>query len=697
MESIDKVNILIVDDLPEKLLSLEAILESLGQNIVTAQSGREALRRLLTQDFAVILLDVAMPDMDGFETARLIRQRKRTEHTPIIFITGFSDEMLATQGYALGAVDYILSPVVPDVLRTKVGVFVDLFNKTEQLKRQAEERVALAREQAARAAAEAATRRSAFLAEAATTLNNSLDYLETVRCLPPLVVPFLADLAAVCVLPAPERPGHTELCWAGAGGRHECRSLPGPESLPDGLSGAVAKALATGKAQVLTEVPPGPTPPGEPGWRVSAVAALPLVARGRTLGVLALGLGPSGRRFGPDDLSLAEDLAGRAAIAIDNAGLYHDIQEGDRRKSEFLAMLGHELRNPLAPIRSAVEVLRRQGLDHPGLRTARDMIDRQVQLMVRLVDDLLDVARITRGKIQLRKEPVEMAAVAARAVETSRPLIDERRHALTVSVPDEPLWVAGDAARLAQVIANLLNNAAKYTEPGGRIELAVGRDGDCAVVRVRDTGVGLPPETLSSVFDLFTQVDRSLDRAQGGLGIGLTLVRRLVELHGGRVEAHSAGAGQGSEFIVTLPCLTDAPQPAAEPPPARVEAGGPRRVLVVDDNVDGAESLATLLKLLGHEVHVAHDGPAALRATADVRPEVVFLDIGLPGMDGYEVARRLRRPGRNEALLVALTGYGQDEDRRRSREAGFDHHLVKPVDPAVLEELLAGTAVPAPR
>jgi CheY-like chemotaxis protein/anti-sigma regulatory factor (Ser/Thr protein kinase) len=293
-----------------------------------------------------------------------------------------------------------------------------------------------------------------------------------------------------------------------------------------------------------------------------------------------------------------------------------------------------------------------------------------------------------------------MAVVAARAVETSRPLIDERRHHLTVSLPDEPLWVAGDAARLAQVVANLLNNAAKYTEPGGRITLTVARDGDAVVTRVRDTGVGLPPETLSSVFDLFTQVDRSLDRAQGGLGIGLTLVQRLVELHGGTVRAHSDGPGRGSEFVVTLPVLADAPQPAAESSPAaaQAEAGGPRRILVVDDNVDGAESLATLLKLLGHEVHVAHDGPAALRATADVRPEVVFLDIGLPGMDGYEVARRLRRPGRTEALLVALTGYGQEEDRRRSREAGFDHHLVKPVDPAVLEELLAAAAAaPAPR
>jgi CheY-like chemotaxis protein len=419
------------------------------------------------------------------------------------------------------------------------------------------------------------------------------------------------------------------------------------------------------------------------------------------LGVLVLGCADG--RPSPD-VALAEDLAGRAANALDNARLYRDIQDNDRRKSEFLAMLGHELRNPLAPIRTAVEYLRRRGLDQPDQCAARDMIERQVQLMVRLVDDLLDVARITRGQIQLRTQAVDMAEMAARAVETSRPLIDARRHTLEVELPAEPAWVEGDPARLAQVLANLLNNAAKYTEEGGRIRLRVERH--CSpgsetpatiVASVRDTGVGLPPEMLGSVFDLFTQVDRSLDRAQGGLGIGLTLVRRLVELHGGEVRAASAGPGRGSEFTVTLPARP-APAPAvAAPKPARSAAGpAPRRVLVVDDNVDAAESLGRLLRLLGHEVAVAHDGPAALDAFAAARPEVVFLDIGLPGMDGYEVSRRLRgsRAG-SDALLVALTGYGQDEDRARSREAGFDHHLVKPVDPAAIEDLLAAPASPS--
>ena len=704
----DKVNILVVDDLPEKLLVLETVLEELGQNIVTARSGEEALRRVLEQDFAVILLDVNMPGIDGLETAALIRRRKKSAHTPIIFITAFADELHTAQGYSLGAVDYILSPIVPEVLRTKVKVFVDLFRMTQQVRRQADERIALVQEQAARAAAEEATRRSTFLAEASTLLANSLDVERTVGALLRLVVPRLADLAAVTMMGEPGQPWRSELAWvfppddtfyydriAGADGAHDAVRAALERVLASGKAENPGRSLEGGLHRRCRRNPAEPKGSGAEAdcrlhWR--SLTSCPLMARGRTLGALTLGQGNSGRRLDPADVALAEDLAGRAAIALDNARLYRDVQLADQHKNEFLSMLAHELRNPLAPIRNAVHILRMRGTEEPQLQSIRDMIDRQVQQLVRLVDDLLDISRITRGKIRLQTEPVDLTTVVARAVETSRPLIEARRHDLHVTLPDESLHVEGDPVRLAQVLGNLLNNAAKYTEEGGRITLAVEQTNGEAVLRVRDTGVGIPPEMLRSVFDLFTQVDRSLDRSQGGLGIGLTLVQRLVEMHGGRVQAYSAGPNQGSEFVVFLPLLGHEPvQKASVNGTATAPAGCPRcRVLVVDDNADAAESLALLLQFAGHDVRVCHEGAAALAEAETFQPEVVLLDIGLPGMDGYEVARRLRaQPDLDKTLLVALTGYGQAEDLCRSRDAGFDRHLVKPADPEVLAAMFA--------
>jgi signal transduction histidine kinase len=370
-----------------------------------------------------------------------------------------------------------------------------------------------------------------------------------------------------------------------------------------------------------------------------------------------------------------------------------ELRAANRAKDEFLAMLAHELRNPLAPIRNAAHILRLRGADAPDFQAARELIERQVLHMTRLVDDLLDVSRISRGKVELRKEVVDLAAVVNQAVETARPLLEERRHTLTVALGPAPLRVQADATRLAQVLANLLNNAAKYTDRGGQVWLSVERQDEEAVVRVQDTGCGIPAAMLAKVFDLFTQVDGSPGRAEGGLGIGLTLVKSLVEMHGGAVEALSDGPGQGSEFVVRLPVLVEGPEaagPAAEAPPAAAPPGPSRRVLVVDDNHDAADSLALLLKMMGHEVRTAYGGAAALAASRSWRPEVVLLDIGLPGLDGYAVGRRLRdeRPG-EELLIVALTGYGQDEDRRRSQEAGLDLHFVKPVDPNALRDLLA--------
>ena len=367
------------------------------------------------------------------------------------------------------------------------------------------------------------------------------------------------------------------------------------------------------------------------------------------------------------------------------------LREADRRKDEFLAMLGHELRNPLAPIRNALSVLKIPGASQEDLRESSETIDRQVEHLVRLVDDLLDVSRIMHGTIELRKERVDLAEVVARAMETMRPTIDAHGHELTVTLPPHPIFVDGDPIRLAQVVANLLHNASKYTEKAGRIFLTIAREGEGVVVRVRDQGMGMGPELIPHVFDVFVQGERSLARSQGGLGIGLSLVRSLVSLHSGAVEATSPGLGQGSEFVVHLPIRLEPPSPAkGQSSGAASSSVESRRILVVDDNVDAAKSLARLLRRWGHTVEISHDGPSALEAVEAYLPDVVLLDIGLPGMDGYEVARRLRaNPDFLATPLAAITGYGQQDDQRRSREAGFDLHLTKPVDPTGLKDFLA--------
>lgn len=366
------------------------------------------------------------------------------------------------------------------------------------------------------------------------------------------------------------------------------------------------------------------------------------------------------------------------------------LKDADRRKDEFLAMLAHELRNPLAPIRNSLHIMRLTAQQSPAAERVAEMMERQVNHMVRLVDDLLEVSRISRGKIELRKAPVEVAAVVRSAVETSRPLIEAGGHQLAVAIPPEPLVLEGDLVRLTQVVANLLNNAAKYSEPGGQIWLAVRREGGGVAISVRDAGRGIPPNMLPRVFDPFVQVDRDPSRAQGGLGIGLTLVKSLVEMHGGSVEAYSKGPGHGSEFVVRLPLgaasfISPVPGNSAGPPAVLA----PRRVLVVDDNQDAAESLGMLLKLLGADVRVAYSGPDALEAIVTYKPAVVLLDIGMPGMDGHEVARRIRQqPECQDVTLIALTGWGQEDDRRRSQSAGFDYHLIKPADVSALQTLL---------
>ena len=375
--------------------------------------------------------------------------------------------------------------------------------------------------------------------------------------------------------------------------------------------------------------------------------------------------------------------------AQDRERALRELEEADRRKDEFLAMLSHELRSPLAPILHAVEILDRAG---PGQEQVaakyRAVIARQVQHMKRLLDDLLDVSRVSEGKIRLRKEPVELGALLLQAVEVSRPMMTEKAQNLSLGLANEPLVLEADSTRLVQVFANLLNNAAKYTDRAGHISLSAEREGAEAVVKVRDDGVGMSADLLARAFDLFVQESRALDRAQGGLGIGLTLVRTFVKMHGGSVRAASEGPGRGSEFVVRLPLAAEAGERAPVGSSLTAGArGGPLRVLVVDDDDDAARTLADLFKLLGHEVMLAWDGPGALAAAATISPELVLLDLGLPGMDGYAVAARLRDGGHHDATLVALTGYGREEDLRHSRAAGFDHHLVKPIDFAVLEKI----------
>jgi CheY-like chemotaxis protein len=399
---------------------------------------------------------------------------------------------------------------------------------------------------------------------------------------------------------------------------------------------------------------------------------------------------------------MLEEVAGRAAIALDNSRLYRslkreiarsrqaeeELQDANRRKDEFLAMLSHELRNPLAPIRNAVELMRRVGSSEQRVIMARDVIDRQVTHLARLVDELLDVSRISQGKIVLKKEPVELSKIIAHSVETVRPMIDAREQRLSVEVSARPVWLLGDFARLSQVVANLLNNASKYTAEGGRIRLSAIAGEGFATIAVEDNGSGIDPELLPRVFEIFVQGERGLDRSQGGLGIGLTLVKRLVELHQGRVEAHSEGAGRGARFKVMLPSISAVRHAEAAPAAAASTAQEVygRRVLVVDDNVDAAESTAAYLRLEGHEVKTVSDGTEALASVRVFAPHVIVLDIGLPGLDGYAVARQLRERGdTSHALLIAMTGYGQKDDKQRASEAGFDYHFVKPTDPRQIQ------------
>lgn len=512
-EDSDRVNILIVDDLPENQLVYRSILEEMGQNLVYAHSGEEALKQVLQQEFAVILLDVNMPGMNGFEIATLIRGRKKSARTPIIFLTAFIDEMRMAQGYASGAVDYLPTPVVPEILKAKVRVFIELSQMRRQAALQAEER-------ARRTAAE----------------------------------------------------------------------------------------------------------------------------------------------------------------------------EADRRKDEFLGMLAHELRNPLGPILNSAQLLQLIGPKEPKLDKARDIIYRQTLHMAHLIDDLLDSTRLANGKVLLRKERCDLSQIIRQTAEDYRSILETSGLKLDIEQPARPFWMEGDSTRLAQIVGNLLHNAHKFTNPGGRVVVHVEADkeGRMAEITVSDTGIGIDPRMLPYVFDVFRQAEQGLDRNRGGLGLGLALVKSLVEMHGGTVSASSGGTGKGAQFTVRLPI-----DPAAvDQPPAIVapaeENEKKYRILLIEDNKLAAESTQLLLSFDGYEVEIAGSGQTGLETARRFRPQVVLCDIGLPGMDGYQVARTIRQDRElASSYVIALTGYGRDEDQQMAHDAGFDLHMTKPIDYENLRQTLA--------
>ncbi|QEH34524.1 Sensor protein EvgS precursor [Aquisphaera giovannonii] len=619
--------ILVVDDDEAKRYSITKILQKAGYRIRQAVTGGEALR-MVAELPDLVVLDVKLPDVSGFEVCRRIKADPVTSEIPVLHMsTTFVDLEDKLQGLEGGADGYLTDVLEP----------LELIATVKALLR-------------------------ARRAEEAAQISNS-QWQATFDAINDGVVLLDREGLVIQVNQAMERI--FEAPWDELHGR-DFHDLFG---LPAGADASPFTRMASSQAREEAEV--------TRGGRWLHVTVDPLrSARGTPRGALGIVSDVTARRL------MEEELRRRA----------EELATADRRKDEFLAMLAHELRNPLAPIMNCLGLIRREAPPGQVLGLSLEIVERQVKHMSRLLDDLLDVSRFSQGKIQLRKADVDFSAVVAHAVETATPLIQGKQHRLTVRLPEGPLPLHGDPTRLEQVVANLLNNAAKYTNPGGDIRLSVDREGGELALRVADTGIGMSGEMMARVFDLFAQADLSLDRSQGGLGIGLTLARNLVELHGGRIEVRSEGPGRGSEFTVHFPLAE--PAPAAVAPPAPAATAATRlRILVVDDHSDSATSLAQLLVSWGHDAGVAPDGPAALRRFSERPCDAVVLDIGLPGMDGFEVAARLRAcPDGDRARLIALTGYGQQQDIRRSAESGIDHHLVKPVEQDVLRGLLDDVA-----
>ncbi len=667
------VKVLLVDDQVRNLEALQAVLHPSGCRLICAQSADEALLALLAHDFAAIVLDIRMPGMDGLELARLIKGRRRTRHVPILFLTAhMMDDKDVLAGYQAGAVDYLTKPLDPEILRAKINIFADLHRVSQAL---SEANGQLHREAAERARVEEALREANQQLEVrveARTAELSTAHAILTAGEERLRIALDAGRMGTWELDSARRICHLDDVQA------ELLGLPAPtRSIP--LETLLTLTYPEDDAKVRDALATNSDDAADYAYefrivRPSDSSVRWLLVRGRTIPTA----GAPPRRIG---------------VTVDITERKHaeqSLEEADRRKNDFLATLAHELRNPLAPIRNAVELLRLKGPLPVDRRGPAEVIDRQARALTRLVDDLLDISRITQNRLELRREPASLSAIVEQAVESSRPLIDAGGHRLEVNLPAEPIVLLADVTRVAQVISNLLNNAARYSDKRGYIRIDVRRESMEAVIIVADEGIGIPAAMLNRVFDMFVQVDRAHERGRGGLGVGLALSKQLVEMHGGSIAARSSGPGLGSSFEIRLPI---APEVEASVRAVGVKDDLPTsrlRMLVVDDNKDSVDSLSALLRLMGNDVHTAFDGVEAVNAAHTFRPDVILLDVGLPLRNGYEAARLIRGEAWGRSMvLIALTGWGQEQDRKRSRDAGFDHHLVKPIDPKALMSIVS--------
>jgi PAS domain S-box-containing protein len=632
--------ILLVDDQPARLVTYEAILAVLPVRTVSASSGNEALQQLLKQDFAAILLDVNMPDMDGFEVARLIRGHPRLERTPIIFVTGFEVSALdQLKGYEVGAIDYISVPIVPEILRSKVAVLVELHQRHREL------------QELNRALKDA---RAELDSQYASDIAHQRKQYEAILSNTP-------DFAYVFDLNHRFTYANEGLLRMWGKTREEaigktCLEL-GYEPWHAALHDREIDQIVATKKPIRGEVPFT----GTFGRRDYDYVLVPVLgAEGEVVAV-----------------------AGTTRDVTERKQTEATLRESDRRKDEFIAMLAHELRNPVAPIRNAGEILARLATDERQAALA-GVLKRQTDQLSRLLDDLLEVARVTQGRIELRREIVAIQACVQMAVEAVEPMIKERHQRLSVTREGLSIFVYADKVRLTQCIVNLLTNAGKFTPANGEICVNSRVEDGQAVIEVRDTGLGIAADLLPKVFDLFVQGERSLDRSEGGLGIGLSVCKQLIEMHGGRVAGSSDGVGHGATFSIHLPLAEEGPSSRESMPQA---TNAQRRILVVDDNKDAADSLATLLEIDGQQVKVVYTAEAGLEEVELLEPDLVLLDIGLPRISGYEVVQRIKA-AHPLIRVVAVSGYGRPEDKQRSIDAGFDAHLVKPVEFAALKELI---------
>jgi PAS domain S-box-containing protein len=650
-QTIARASILLVDDKPARLLTYEAILAGLEVNCVRANSGAEALEKLLAQDFAVILLDVQMPDIDGFEVARLMRQHPRLERMPIIFVTGVNvghSDIL--RGYEVGAIDYIAVPVVPEILRSKVAVLVELHQRRAELKRLNTD-LALARSQLA----EELTRDNSFHKRTEAALRDServfkalVEHATVGVARNSLDGRFLYVNPGFCQMLGYSAEELVQMTW---------QQITHPDDIDADVQ--YAKRVVAGEAPSYTLEKRYIRKDGSIVW-VSLHGSIVKDDEDKPRTGMAVVVDITERR-------VADEM----------------LRTADRRKDEFLAMLAHELRNPVAPILSVAEALTHMLGRDERQQALVGIVQRQASHLSRLLDDLLDVARITQGRIELQREQVSLTDCVAVACESVEPLIRARRQTLRVE-HEQPLFLHADRVRIAQCIGNLLSNAAKYSDAGTEIFLRTWRDEDQAVLTVRDDGAGIAADFLPHVFDLFAQGERGLDRSQGGLGIGLTVTRKLVQLHGGEIEAASDGPGRGATFTLRLPASAQRADLPASPP----AASGLRRILIIDDNRDAADSMAVLLQLDGHEVAAVYSPEDGIAKVSVFAPDIVLLDIGLPFMDGYAVARRLKDDG-FQGRLIAISGYGEEDDKQRATAAGFFAHLSKPVEYSALKKVMA--------